>query len=119
MAPSRLRKDVGPHALPDVLTFELAYRPPYAFDAILDFLRARAIEGVEVVGAHAYRRTLSIEHRGATHNGTIEVRRSARKSALVVGVSASFARVVPHVLSRVTHAFDLGCDRTQVAAWLR
>jgi AraC family transcriptional regulator of adaptative response / DNA-3-methyladenine glycosylase II len=118
MAPSRLRKDAAPDALPDALEFELAYRPPYAFDALLEFLRARAIDGVEVVTAHAYRRTLSIEHRGAIHTGTIEIRRSRRKSALAVSVSASFARVVPHVLSRVKHAFDLGCDPTQVAACL-
>lgn len=118
MAPSRLRKDTGPHRLPDVLAFELAYRPPYAFDALLDFLRARAIDGVESVSAHAYRRTLSLEHRGTTHSGTIEVRRSTRKNALVVIISASFAHVVPHVLSRVKHAFDLGCDPVQVSECL-
>ena len=118
MAPSRLRKDVGPHALPDVLEFELAYRPPYAFDALLEFLRARAIDGVEAVSAHAYRRTLAVEHRGTFHRGVIEVRRAARKHALAVSVSAAFAHVVPSILSRVKHAFDLGCDPAQVAACL-
>ena len=118
MAPSRLRKDAGPQTLPDTLAFELAYRPPYAFDALLDFLRARAIDGVETVSAHAYRRTLAIEHRGAAHTGTIEVRRTPRKNALAVSVSASFAHVVPHVLARVKHAFDLGCDPVQVAECL-
>jgi AraC family transcriptional regulator of adaptative response / DNA-3-methyladenine glycosylase II len=118
MAPSRLRRDAGRHRLPDMLAFELAYRPPYAFDALLDFLRARAIEGVEAVTAHGYRRTLSIEHRGAMHAGTIEVRRAPRKNALAVKISASFAHVVPHVLSRVKHAFDLGCDPVQVSECL-
>src|SRR5437763_1062895 len=118
MAPSRLRKDAGPHSLPDVLAFELAYRPPYAFDALLDFLRARAVEGVEVVHAHAYRRTLAIEHHGKSYTGTIEVGRTRRKNAVAVSISASFAHVVPHVLSRVKHAFDLGCDPVQVAACL-
>ena len=28
----------------------------------------------------------------------------------MVSVSASFAHVVPRVLSRVKHVFDLGCD---------
>src|SRR5207244_10587784 len=46
------------------------------------------------------------------------LRRSPRKSALAVSVSASFARVVPNVLSRVKHSFDLGCDPAQVAACL-
>ena len=118
MAPSRLRKNAAPHRLPDVLAFELAYRPPYAFDAMLDFLRARAIDGVEVVTTHAYRRTLALEHRGTLHGGTIEVRRAPRKNALAVKISASFAHVVPLVLSRVKHAFDLGCDPVQVSECL-
>jgi AraC family transcriptional regulator of adaptative response / DNA-3-methyladenine glycosylase II len=35
-----------------------------------------------------------------------------------VSISASFAHVVPHVLSRVKHAFDLGCDPVQVSECL-
>ena len=115
MAPGRLRKERGPGALPDTLQFELAYRPPYAFDAMLAFLRDRAIEGVEFVSAQAYRRTLAVEHRGVTHVGWIDVRRAPRKSALAVGLSASFARVIPFVLSRVKHAFDLSCDPGEIA----
>ena len=118
MAPSRLRKDAAPQALPDTLKFELAFRPPYAFDALLEFLRARAIDGVETVTAHGYRRSLAIATRGVTHVGTLDVRRSPRKNAVSVGISASFARVVPQLLSRVKHAFDLGCDPSQVAACL-
>ncbi len=118
MAPSRLRKDAAPQPLPDTLKFELAFRPPYAFDALLDFLRARAIDGVETVTAHGYRRSLAIASRGVTHVGTLDVRRSPRKNAVSVGISASFARVVPQLLSRVKHAFDLGCDPSQVAACL-
>src|SRR4030095_9514698 len=75
MAPGRLRRDRAPGALPDALRFELAFRPPYAFDAMLDFLRARAIPGVENVGPHSYTRTLTITHRGATHAGLVHVRR--------------------------------------------
>jgi AraC family transcriptional regulator of adaptative response / DNA-3-methyladenine glycosylase II len=114
MAPSRLRRDAAPAALPDALRFELAYRPPYAFDAMLEFLRARAIEGVEDVTANAYLRTLAIEHRGVTHAGLVEVRQLARKSALGVTLSASLARVVPLALGRVKHAFDLGCDPVEI-----
>jgi AraC family transcriptional regulator of adaptative response / DNA-3-methyladenine glycosylase II len=118
MAPSRLRKNAAPASLPDMLAFELAYRPPYAFDALLDFLRARAIDGVEVVTANAYRRTLSLDHRGVEHAGFVEVRRVSRKSALAVGVSASLARAVPLVLARVKHAFDLACDPVEIEARL-
>ena len=118
MPPSRLRKAAAPIALPDTLDFQLAYRPPYAFDAMLAFLRDRAIDGVERVDEKTYWRTLAFEHRGATHAGWIEVRRVARKSALAVSLSASFARVVPLVLARVKHAFDLACDPDEIATRL-
>ncbi|HET9046276.1 MAG TPA: AlkA N-terminal domain-containing protein [Casimicrobiaceae bacterium] len=118
MAPGRLRRDRAPGMLPDALRFELAFRPPYAFDAILDFLRDRAIPGIENVGAHAYTRTLTITHRGTMHTGVIDVRRLPRKSALAVQLSASFARVVPQALARVKHAFDLACDPNEIDAHL-
>src|SRR4029077_10445043 len=103
---------------PDMLRFELAYRPPYAFDALLDFLRERAVPGVESVTAHGYARTLAIVHRETTHAGILEVRRVPRKAALAVNLSASFARVVPLALARVKHAFDLACDPGEIDAHL-
>lgn len=118
MAPGRLRKERMPGALPDALRFELAYRPPYAFDAILDFLRDRAIPGVERVTASSYARTLAIAHRGAVHAGEVEVHRVPRKAALAVQLSASFARVVPQALARFKHAFDLACDPAEIDAHL-
>src|ERR1700674_4890831 len=42
------------------LSVRLAYRPPYDWDAMLSFLRARAIPGVEVVSDNVYRRTIAI-----------------------------------------------------------
>lgn len=38
------------------LVLRLGYRPPYAFDALLAFLRTRALPGVELVDAHSYAR---------------------------------------------------------------
>ena len=38
------------------LVLRLGYRPPYAFDALLAFLRTRALPGVEQVDAHSYAR---------------------------------------------------------------
>jgi AraC family transcriptional regulator of adaptative response / DNA-3-methyladenine glycosylase II len=118
IAPSRLRRSATTRALPDRLDFELAYRPPYAFDAMLEFLRERAIEGVESADANAYRRTLAIAHRGVVHAGCVEVRRAPRKPALAVAISASLARVAPQALARVRHAFDLACDPQEIAARL-
>ena len=118
MPPGRLRRSAAGGAVAGPLAFLLSYRPPYDWDAMLAFLAARAIAGVEDAGADAYRRTLAITQRGVTHVGAIEVRRVARRHALSVAVSPSLARVVPAVLARVKHAFDLTCDPAVVAAAL-
>jgi AraC family transcriptional regulator of adaptative response / DNA-3-methyladenine glycosylase II len=118
MAPRRLREARASATLPSTLAFELAYRPPYDWESMLAFLGDRAIDGVERVEDDRYARTVAIEHRGAWHVGHVEVRRAARRPALSVAVSPSLARVVPAVLSRVKHAFDLACDPALVAAAL-
>jgi len=118
MAPGRLRAHAEVSALPATLGFELAFRPPYAWDAMLDFLRARAISGVEEVSANAYARSVAVVQRGITYTGHVEVRRARRRQALAIAVSPSLARAVPAVLSRAKHAFDLSCDPALVAAAL-
>jgi AraC family transcriptional regulator of adaptative response / DNA-3-methyladenine glycosylase II len=118
MAPGRLRVNAEAGVLPATLAFELAFRPPYDWDAMLDFLRARAIAGVEDVTGKSYARSVAIMHRGACYVGRIDVRRAPRKPALAIAVSPSLARAVPAVLSRVKHAFDLSCDPAVVAAAL-
>ena len=85
---------------------------------MLEFLRARAIAGVEDVTESAYARSVAISHRGTVYTGRIEVRRARRKQALSIAVSPSLARAVPAVLSRMKHAFDLSCDPIAVAAAL-
>jgi len=118
MAPGRLRERADTESLPAALAFELAYRPPYDWDAMLEFLRARAVPGVEHASDDAYVRSLSVEHRGTLHAGLIEVRRARRRHALAIAVSPSLARAVPAVLSRAKHAFDLACDPAVVASTL-
>jgi AraC family transcriptional regulator of adaptative response / DNA-3-methyladenine glycosylase II len=117
MAPSRLRTRAEGRPAP-ALAFELAYRPPYDWPAMLGFLRARAVDGVERVSGDAYARTLALAHRGTAHVGTIEVRASRTRHALRLAVSPSLARAVPVVLARAKHAFDLACDPVAVAAVL-
>ncbi len=40
----------------DAITLRLGYRPPYDFEAMLAFLRGRALPGVELVDEHSYAR---------------------------------------------------------------
>ena len=118
MPPSRLRKDAAPVTLPSSMGFELAYRPPYDWDAMLGFLSARAVTGIERVDDGGYWRTLAIERRGAQSAGWISVTKAPRRHALRVRVSPSLARAVPSVLSRVRRAFDVACDPEPIAAQL-
>ncbi|MEO9136999.1 MAG: DNA-3-methyladenine glycosylase 2 [Casimicrobiaceae bacterium] len=110
MAPSRLRRAAAPALLPSVMRFELAYRPPYDWTALLGFLGARAIAGVERIDADVYGRTLAVTSRAGRHAGWLSVSHAPRRRTVIVNVSASLARAIPLVLSRVRHAFDLACD---------
>ncbi len=113
MAPSRLRRESGA-ADAEVLAFELAYRPPFAFDALLGFLRDRAVDGIESADEASYTRTIAVRRGAQTHVGRVTVRHRARRSAIGVVLSPSLARVVPSVLGRVRHAFDLAADPAEI-----
>jgi AraC family transcriptional regulator of adaptative response / DNA-3-methyladenine glycosylase II len=116
--PSQLRGHLRRHAsaqgAADALKFELSFRPPYDWPAISAFLGARAIAGVENVEGGSYRRTVRIFAGGKEHRGWIEVAPSQKKPALRVSVSASLAKVLPPVLSRVKALMDLACHPSEV-----
>lgn len=116
--PTELRRAAAPRAVADRFTFELAFRPPFDWQALLDFFAARSIAGVDDVKGDAYRRTLRMAVRGAEHTGWIEVRPVARKHTVRVSVATSFAKVLPAVLAQTKRVFDLACDPGQVEAAL-
>jgi AraC family transcriptional regulator of adaptative response / DNA-3-methyladenine glycosylase II len=82
------------------------------------FLAARAIAGVEAVEDGIYRRTARIAVDGKPRFGWIEIAPSAKKAALRVTVSASLAKALPPVLSRVKSLMDLACNPAEIAAAL-
>ncbi|MGE0356269.1 MAG: AlkA N-terminal domain-containing protein [Burkholderiales bacterium] len=118
MTPGALRSAAPARADADTLRFDLAYRPPYDWPAMLDFLGRRAVAGVEAVEGNRYRRTVRIERAGKVHQGWIAVAPSPRKSALRVAASASLAAAVPALLARVKPLFDLACRPDEIAAAL-
>jgi len=117
MQPSRLRRNLSGEgvAASDALNFELSFRSPYDWPAISAFLGARAIAGVEAVEGGCYRRTVRILVDGKPQRGWIEVSLSPKKPALRVMVSASLAKALPPVLSRVKALMDLACNPVEVA----
>jgi AraC family transcriptional regulator of adaptative response / DNA-3-methyladenine glycosylase II len=110
LAPSDLRRQTERTRGPE-LVLELGYRPPYAWDEILDFLGARAIAGVETIEKRTYLRTVST----GKHDGWIRVERVRGRDVLRVTLSASLAPVVPAVLVRVKRLFDLAARPDAIA----
>lgn len=117
LQPGQLRRRMHDEVVPvaDALNFELSFRPPYDWSMISTFLGARAIAGVEMLEGACYRRTVRVTSEGKDHLGWVEIGLSPKQPALRVAVSASLARVLPPVLSRVKALMDLSCNPTEVA----
>ncbi len=113
--PSGLRKAADRSAPREVLSFDLAYRPPFDWRHFFDFLDRRSIEGVEAVSGGSYRRTVRVAHAGKEHRGCIELAPIVGKAALRVQVSAALAHAVPPVLAGVKQLTDLACNPSEVA----
>jgi AraC family transcriptional regulator of adaptative response / DNA-3-methyladenine glycosylase II len=112
MPPTRLRKKVlgDDTSLPasNTSTVQLVYRPPYDWSGMLDFLRTRTMAGVEWVTDDAYYRTIRLGgHTGSRHKGWISVRHNAAARALMVQFTHSLTPVLPALLGRLKHLFDL------------
>ncbi len=102
-SPSEMRRAHAPEAAGIGLALRLDYRPPYDWAQLLSFLRTRAIPGVEVVDADAYRRTVRI----GAHAGTIEVRPIAGRPSLALSIGAGLAPVLMPLVARVRRMFDV------------
>ncbi len=95
------------------LTVSLTYRPPYDFDAMLAFLKARAIPGVETVEPGRYARTIAI----GEDQGIITVERAA-PGRLAVGIRFPRLEALASIIARVRRVFDLAADPQVIGAQL-
>jgi AraC family transcriptional regulator, regulatory protein of adaptative response / DNA-3-methyladenine glycosylase II len=114
MAPRELRK----RPLADrggALTLRLGYRPPYDFAATLDFLRGRALPGVEAVDAVSYARVIGpIESPGC-------LRISAwpdGEHALKLELHGAAPTRLLEIVNRLRRMFDLDADPQAISAAL-
>jgi AraC family transcriptional regulator, regulatory protein of adaptative response / DNA-3-methyladenine glycosylase II len=115
-SPRQLRRTSGPEfsaAAAGELTLLLRYQPPYDWDAIIAFLRQRAIAGIEHVGARCYARTLQLD--GLTGTVTVE---PADGNALRATVRFPKLSALPAIIARLRRVFDLGADPLAIAAHL-
>jgi len=114
--PSALRRagsvDV-PAGVSGEISLKLRYRPPYDWPAMLGFLRARAITGVESVEGEVYRRTIGLE--GA--QGIVTVR-PGDGNALDATVRFPRISTLPRIIARLRRVFDLAADPDAIALQL-
>ncbi|MGH7386767.1 MAG: AlkA N-terminal domain-containing protein, partial [Candidatus Rokuibacteriota bacterium] len=105
--PSTLRRGApwAPSGPTGEVVILLPYRPPYDWPAMLAFLRARAIPGVETVTHDGYARTIEI----CSAHGTVAVRPTAR-NALRATIQFPRLSALPTIVARLRRVFDLVAD---------
>jgi AraC family transcriptional regulator, regulatory protein of adaptative response / DNA-3-methyladenine glycosylase II len=100
---------------PTPYTFGLSYRPPFDWPALLGFLAARAIPGVESVRGDRYARALAI----AGVPSLVSVAHDPAKRQLELTVQVEDPRQLYAITSRARTVFDLAADPVPIAAHLR
>jgi AraC family transcriptional regulator of adaptative response / DNA-3-methyladenine glycosylase II len=103
LTPSLLRRAPARGTSVESLRLTLAYRPPFDWPALLRFLAARAIPGVECVSAETYHRTVAI----GEFRGWLSVSPVPDRQLLAVDLSTALAPALPAILMRLRNLFDL------------
>ena len=110
-SPGELRRQRSA-AAPSTVTLRLGYRAPYDWDAILAFLAARAISGVERIEKDRYARTIEIG--GAL--GSICV--APGKNSLNATIRFPDVTALLAIVARLRRLFDLDADIQTIGAHL-
>ncbi len=96
------------------IALSLPYALPYDWPAMLAFLAARAIPGVEHVADGHYFRSIEIEG----EQGWIEVARQQRGDALRAVIRFPSVKALPGIVARIRRVFDLSADIAAITAHL-
>ncbi|MFT3720998.1 AlkA N-terminal domain-containing protein [Pseudorhodoferax sp.] len=120
MSPGALRR-AGGRPEGQASTVRLGYRPPYDWQAMLDFLAARQIPGVERVdlGAQpAFARTWQWRGGGTVQAGWLQLRFAPQRHQVQLQVSDSLHGALPQLIRRVRALLDLDADPEAIHAVL-
>jgi AraC family transcriptional regulator of adaptative response / DNA-3-methyladenine glycosylase II len=114
LTPSTLRRASSKTVTADSLRLVLSYRPPFDWDAMLRFLAARAIPGVECVSGDTYHRTVEI----GEHRGWLSVSPVPDRNLLAVNLATALTPALQQVLARLRNLFDLNARPDIIAGHL-
>lgn len=125
IAPSAIRRAssasvvAGVDAEADTITLRLAYRPPYAWTQILQYLAKRAAPGVEAViqdaqGELSYVRSVRL----GVLEGWLQLKHLPAKHQLELSLSSALSPLLMSLLARVREQFDLDANPEIIAAHL-
>jgi len=112
--PASLRRAGGNQAPGSAITLSLGYRPPYDWAAVIGFLSARAIPGVETVENGTYVRTVEIDG----HAGTVAVAQEPSRNRLRATILFPQLNALPVIVARLRRMFDLAADPDVIDAAL-
>lgn len=123
LAPTRLRREGAEHTPRTGSTLvQLAYRPPYDVDAMLDFHRQRQISGVEWIAPKTDElwaaRTFSMHMAGQQLSGWLRYQFEPAQHRVQLQVSDSLRSALPTVIARMRAALDLDADPAAINAVL-
>jgi AraC family transcriptional regulator of adaptative response / DNA-3-methyladenine glycosylase II len=109
----RLAKTTAPLAENEYV-FRLDFRPPFHWQALLEFLSKRAIPGVEQVADGTYARTIALNG----ESGTIQVSHIPHSTTLEARISFPEPRWLYLIVERIRRIFDLGADPSEIGSHL-
>ncbi|HVR53005.1 MAG TPA: AlkA N-terminal domain-containing protein [Pseudorhodoferax sp.] len=120
--PSALRR-AGGQREGQASVVRLGYRPPYDWQAMLDFFAARAIPGMEQAAgadqpAPGLARTWQLQAGGRSHTGWLQLRFAPERHQVLLQVSDSLRGVLPQLIRRVRVLLDLDADPQAIHAVL-
>lgn len=119
--PTQMRAGHKGHTDAGVRPVALSWRPPYDAPALLEFLAARQVPGVEHVATGpdlVYERTARLTHAGAPHSGWFQVRIDPARQCLLLRACVGLQPALPALIWRVRALFDLDADPEPVNAVL-
>ena len=109
IAPSAVKKENTEKDRADT-TLLVSYNRPFNFSQVIEFMKIRAIKGVEVIDDTSYARTF----RTRRSKGYFIVRDNPTKSALELSILCDNIQCYMEIYNRVRRMFDLNTDFTRI-----